>query len=87
MVRAKKKLKPLYVNKRFSGTSVCNGDSGGGLVFRRPGTNGQTVWQLRGIVSLAVRSQSGESVCNTEQYSLMTDAAKYVQWIKDTLKQ
>ncbi|KAJ8971171.1 hypothetical protein NQ317_013366 [Molorchus minor] len=38
-----------------NGTSVCNGDSGGGMVFLRTGSNPQNpIWQLRGLVSISV---------------------------------
>lgn len=68
-----------------NGTSACNGDSGGGFVLPRPGTSGDNaVWQLRGVVSSAVASQSatGGTVCNPNQYSIFTDAAIFVPWLK-----
>ncbi|KAL3270853.1 hypothetical protein HHI36_021371, partial [Cryptolaemus montrouzieri] len=66
-----------------NGTSVCNGDSGGGLVFPRRGTHGpNTIWQIRGLVSIGVALKTG-GFCDTTQYTLFTDVAKHVDWIED----
>ncbi|KAG5885426.1 hypothetical protein JTB14_036073 [Gonioctena quinquepunctata] len=68
-----------------NGTSVCNGDSGGGMVFPKRGSRGQsTVWQLRGVVSVGVALQ-GQGVCDTSQYIVFTDVAKHLSWIQRTL--
>ncbi|XP_063924172.1 serine proteinase stubble-like isoform X3 [Zophobas morio] len=70
-----------------SGTTVCNGDSGGGMVFPRSGTNGQnTVWQIRGIVSVGVALQ-GQGVCDPKHYIVFTDVAKHVDWIKQVMNE
>ncbi|XP_050308708.1 serine protease gd-like [Anthonomus grandis grandis] len=68
-------------------TAVCNGDSGGGMTFPKPtqgGTN--VVWQLRGVISLGVARQSG-GVCDPKEYSLLTDVAQYLRWIKDIMRE
>ena len=66
----------------IAGTSVCNGDSGGGLVISKYAPQvANFVWQLRGIVSVGVALQGG--VCNPNQYTVFTDAAKYVVWIRN----
>lgn len=57
---------------------MCNGDSGGGMVFRRPNSQ---VWQLRGIVSVGVSSQ--KHICDPMNYVIFTDVAKYLDWIKE----
>ncbi|XP_022831461.1 serine protease gd-like isoform X3 [Spodoptera litura] len=57
------------------GTSVCNGDSGGGMVFRMGGT-----WYLRGLVSLSVARQN-EYRCDPSHYVIFTDLAKFLPWI------
>lgn len=63
------------------GSAACNGDSGGGMVFEKPGTSGvNTVWRLRGIVSVGVALQG--QFCDTNQYIIFTDAAKYLGWIR-----
>lgn len=68
-----------------NGTSVCNGDSGGGMVFPRIGTSGSsTVWQIRGLVSVGVAFQ-GKDICDTSQYVVFTDVAKHLDWIQGIL--
>lgn len=67
------------------GTSVCNGDSGGGLVFPKPGTSGpNTVWEIRGIVSNTVPKP--DNTCDPAYYVIFTDVAKYLDWIQDKTK-
>ncbi|XP_049879106.1 serine protease gd-like isoform X2 [Pectinophora gossypiella] len=58
------------------GTSVCNGDSGGGMVF-----NLQNTWYLRGLVSLSVARQN-EYRCDPTHYVVFTDLAKFLPWIQ-----
>ncbi|VEN42173.1 unnamed protein product [Callosobruchus maculatus] len=68
-----------------NGTSVCNGDSGGGMVFpKRESSSQNTVWQLRGIVSVGVALQ-GSGTCDTSHYVVFTDVAKYTHWIRQML--
>ncbi|CAB3220212.1 unnamed protein product [Arctia plantaginis] len=61
------------------GTSVCNGDSGGGMVFKISGT-----WFLRGLVSLSVARQN-EYRCDPSHYVIFTDLAKFLPWIKQNV--
>lgn len=64
---------------------MCNGDSGGGMVFPRIGTSGSsTVWQIRGLVSVGVAFQ-GKDICDTSQYVVFTDVAKHLDWIQGIL--
>nr|XP_012149755.1 PREDICTED: mannan-binding lectin serine protease 2-like isoform X1 [Megachile rotundata]XP_012149756.1 PREDICTED: mannan-binding lectin serine protease 2-like isoform X1 [Megachile rotundata]XP_012149757.1 PREDICTED: mannan-binding lectin serine protease 2-like isoform X1 [Megachile rotundata] len=65
-----------------NGTSVCEGDSGGGLVFKRDG-----VWYLGGIVSvsLGVVAQGGNTICNTNTYTLYTKVSDHVTRIRDVV--
>lgn len=58
-----------------NGTSVCNGDSGGAMVFQEG-----TVWYIRGIVSLAMKREKND-LCNNYQYVIFTDVARYLDWI------
>ncbi|RZC34688.1 serine proteinase stubble-like, partial [Asbolus verrucosus] len=69
------------------GTTVCNGDSGGGMVFPKSGTNGHnTVWQIRGIVSVGVALQ-GQGVCDPQHYIVFTDVAKHLNWIRQVMSE
>lgn len=59
-----------------NGTSVCNGDSGGGMFLKL-----DRIWYLRGLVSFsAVRED--KNVCNPLEYVVFTDVAKYLDWIQ-----
>lgn len=53
----------------------CNGDSGGGLILFEDG-----VWQLRGIISVAL-ADPVTGMCNLKQYVVFTDVAKFIPWI------
>ena len=59
-----------------NGTSVCNGDSGGGMIFEI-----NNVWYIRGVVSLSMKREK-DNLCNTKNYVLFTDVAKYLDWIE-----
>lgn len=68
------------------GTSVCNGDSGGGMVFPKSNSNPQTPrWQLRGLVSISVALQN-QFKCDASHFVVFTDAAKYLDWIAKAMK-
>ncbi|XP_055546892.1 serine protease easter-like [Wyeomyia smithii] len=58
-----------------NGTSACNGDSGGGIVFERG-----DAWYLGGIISFT-RSRDGSSLCLTTTYSAFTKTESYLDWI------
>lgn len=59
-----------------NGASVCNGDSGGGMVFKY-----NDVWFLRGLVSLSV-ARNNERRCDPKHYIVFTDLAKFLPWLK-----
>lgn len=64
---------------------MCNGDSGGGLVFPKQGSNPQNpIWVLRGLVSISVALQN-QFKCDAAHYVVFTDVAKYLDWIKGAL--
>ncbi|XP_015188226.1 PREDICTED: coagulation factor X-like isoform X2 [Polistes dominula] len=67
-----------------NGTSVCDGDSGGGLVFQTG-----NLWFLRGIVSLSLDEKltGGTRICDSHSYTLYTRISTHINWIQDTLFQ
>uniref|UniRef100_A0AAR5PRL4 Peptidase S1 domain-containing protein n=1 Tax=Dendroctonus ponderosae TaxID=77166 RepID=A0AAR5PRL4_DENPD len=68
-----------------NGTSACNGDSGGGMVFPRPGSDKTNpVWQIRGLVSISVALQNGFK-CDSSHYTVFTDVAKFLDFIKGAM--
>ncbi|XP_053671689.1 complement C1r subcomponent-like protein [Anopheles nili] len=58
------------------GNSVCNGDSGGGLVFAEG-----TRYYVRGIVSISAQRRN-LLICDPNQYSVFTDVSKFLTWIR-----
>jgi secreted trypsin-like serine protease len=60
----------------FLVTSVCNGDSGGGMVFKN-----NNKWFLRGLVSVSVALQN-KLRCDPNEYAVFTDVAKFLPWIR-----
>lgn len=61
------------------GTSVCNGDSGGGMFFQENG-----LWTLRGLVSFS-SVREDRDICNPENFVIFTDVAKYLDWIEKNM--
>ena len=57
-----------------SGTSVCKGDSGGGLVAKF----GKRYYII-GIVSIAPQKNSAEGGCDTQKYTLYTRFSYYIE--------
>lgn len=64
-----------------NGTSVCNGDSGGGLFFKVG-----NAWYLGGIVSYAQQREDGENLCHTRSYGAFTNVAKFLSWIAEVTR-
>ncbi|XP_053669159.1 serine protease easter-like [Anopheles marshallii] len=62
------------------GVSACNGDSGGGLFF-----NYNDVWFVRGVVSFT-KPRQNTLFCDTKEYTVFTDVAKYLSWIKQHMR-
>lgn len=62
----------------INGTSICEGDSGGGLVFQRNNS-----WFIRGIANLAGSTEFG---CDMTKFAFFTDVVAHFDWIQDTLK-
>ncbi|XP_044736927.1 modular serine protease-like [Chrysoperla carnea] len=65
-----------------NGTGVCNGDSGGGLVF--PKSTNDKVWVLQGIVSVSPR-KTGTSHCDLNFLTVFTKVGLYVNWLSAVL--
>ncbi|XP_043497153.1 uncharacterized protein LOC122520899, partial [Polistes fuscatus] len=65
-----------------NGTSVCDGDSGGGLVFQTG-----NLWFLRGIVSTGISSTTiaATATCNSHSYSLYTRISSHFNWIQNII--
>ncbi|XP_034236705.1 proclotting enzyme-like [Thrips palmi] len=63
-----------------NGTSVCNGDSGGGLFVKEP--DGR--WRIRGIVSVSMFSVNEQS-CDSYNYAVFTDVSKFLPWLYDEM--
>ncbi|CAH0403307.1 unnamed protein product [Chilo suppressalis] len=74
-----------------TGTSACNGDSGGGFSVFVPDDSGTTApdasgaWYLRGIISLSV-SRVNVPICDPYQYVIFIDVAKYKGWLDTNMK-
>ncbi|XP_055630218.1 transmembrane protease serine 9-like [Toxorhynchites rutilus septentrionalis] len=65
-----------------NGTSVCNGDSGGGLV-----SYSRDRWVLRGIVSFTALRQGEQTLCDTTGYAGFTKIRHFRNWMKDILRE
>ncbi|XP_076181580.1 uncharacterized protein LOC143153855 isoform X1 [Ptiloglossa arizonensis] len=65
-----------------NGSSVCDGDSGGGLVFKRG-----NLWYLEGIVSVSLGTAlvGGTITCASNSYSLYTRVSSHITWIQNVI--
>nr|XP_033343118.1 modular serine protease-like isoform X1 [Megalopta genalis]XP_033343119.1 modular serine protease-like isoform X2 [Megalopta genalis] len=63
-----------------NGSSVCDGDSGGGLIFQW-----SNLWYLKGIVSVSLGTKvvGGTRQCDSSTYSLYTAVSVHMQWMED----
>lgn len=60
---------------QLSGSSVCEGDSGGGLCFEKNG-----IWYLRGIVSVSPVRNGG---CDYNSYVGFTYISHFRDWVRE----
>ncbi|CAL7944331.1 unnamed protein product [Xylocopa violacea] len=67
-----------------NGSSVCDGDSGGGLVFQ---SFSGGPWYLKGIVSVSLSTinTGGTRICDSYSYSLYTQVSNHMSWIQDII--
>ena len=64
----------------ISGTSVCPGDSGGGLAFEH-----QKRFYLRGIVSIGIEPE-GDRKCFTDQFTAFTRVSDFLSWMEPYIR-
>jgi dynein heavy chain len=82
------KFYPIFTHKTSfcagnrNGNSVCNGDSGGGLMFSEKQRGNIVIWKLRGIVSTSKPDDNDNTLCNAKNYIIFTDIAHYLDWIR-----
>lgn len=62
-----------------NGTTLCGGDSGGGMVFKQGGQ-----YYLRGIVSVSIALQNSRK-CDPHHYVVFADVAKYSNWVNNNI--
>lgn len=61
---------------------MCNGDSGGGLLFRD--IKNPDRWILQGLVSVSPR-RKGSNLCDTSRYVVFTKIAMFLDWLRDII--
>ncbi|XP_053681560.1 clotting factor C-like [Sabethes cyaneus] len=61
-----------------NGSTVCNGDSGGGLFTQEP-TDGR--WVIRGVTSFTAQRGWNDSSCSLSDYAAFVNVAHYGSWI------
>ncbi|EFN80173.1 hypothetical protein EAI_05816 [Harpegnathos saltator] len=59
----------------MNGSSACDGDSGGGLCFKKDG-----IWYLRGIISAAPQK---DNHCDFYSYVVFTRISAHLEWISN----
>ncbi|XP_035703802.1 limulus clotting factor C isoform X2 [Folsomia candida] len=66
-----------------NGTSACDGDSGGGLVFLD--SDSRRHFNVQGIVSAGVAKSTGGGGCEDKYYAVFTKVGKFHRWIESKL--
>uniref|UniRef100_A0A1Q3FNL9 Putative trypsin-like serine protease n=1 Tax=Culex tarsalis TaxID=7177 RepID=A0A1Q3FNL9_CULTA len=68
----------LFCAGYTNGTTVCNGDSGGGLHVKRGDT-----WYVVGIISFTAPREDNSLLCKKDSYAAFTNVATFVPWIRN----
>ena len=63
-----------------NGTTLCNGDSGGGIYIKY-----KNRWFLTGIVSFSVLRENGQPFCSKNNYGVLVNVPKFSSWLRDNL--
>lgn len=61
-----------------NGTSVCNGDGGGGIFFER-----DNAWYLGGIISFTREREDNPWLCATTTYNVFIKLSSFMSWIEN----
>ncbi|XP_019552230.3 uncharacterized protein LOC109422049 [Aedes albopictus] len=61
-----------------NGSTICNGDSGGGLLTEDDGGR----WVLRGVISFSAQRGWNDTSCSLTDYSAFVNVAYYGRWIR-----
>ncbi|XP_058458157.1 basement membrane-specific heparan sulfate proteoglycan core protein-like [Malaya genurostris] len=69
----------MYCAGAQNGTSVCNGDSGGGMYIYQ-----NNDWYLRGVVSFSA-TRNGTNLCDLYSYAGFVNVQYYAKWIQQQL--
>lgn len=73
---------PVFMVICFPGISVCQGDSGGGLVFSYWDDKTHSIrWYLRGVVSNGPLGEDMQS-CRPNTYTMFTKFYSLRDWLK-----
>ncbi|EDS36508.1 polyserase-2 [Culex quinquefasciatus] len=68
----------LFCAGYTNGTTVCNGDSGGGLHVKRG-----DAWYVVGIISFTAPREDQSLLCKKDSYAAFTNVATLVPWIRN----
>ncbi|KAL1379510.1 hypothetical protein pipiens_014848 [Culex pipiens pipiens] len=68
----------LFCAGYTNGTTVCNGDSGGGLHVKRG-----DAWYVVGIVSFTAPREDQSLLCKKDSYAAFTNVANFVPWLRN----
>ncbi|KAL3270851.1 hypothetical protein HHI36_021369 [Cryptolaemus montrouzieri] len=69
-----------------NGSAVCQGDSGGGMVFPKKDKSGSSeIWEIGGLASVGFPSANFVG-CGAQEYAIFTNVAKHLNWIRSSLQ-